>query len=319
MSGSAKLTVKQAEAAEELFDRQEQQFAMGLAWMLENNKGAKAAVKANDLPDITYGGLNARAANGNRERYWDRKVLLHAAEKELVIWLKAKNLTLDPLDREDVDRQIVKILEAQQLTNRKSRGRACLPLSPAALAVIKRGGPERHWYTEFQNRWQHRLSAKKVSSVDSKRANKATMKNCKLIIGDAESAKEKGSHSLWRELAYLPDANGVPTVGKLNPHYSDGRLIKGIIDPETGNWLPGGRSRVLQIDEAGQMMNYDGKTSRKKFTRKGDACKAPEKTNRNSFSLMPCSDANARKFSDQLNFKGAGLHGGLIPRRCGAA
>jgi hypothetical protein len=28
---------------------------------------------------------------------------------------------------------------------------------------------------------------------------------------------------------------------------------------------------------------------------------------------MPCSDANARTYSDQLNFKGAGLHGGLIP------
>jgi hypothetical protein len=38
MSGSAKPTDKQAAAAEKLSDRREQQFAVGLAWMLENEK-----------------------------------------------------------------------------------------------------------------------------------------------------------------------------------------------------------------------------------------------------------------------------------------
>ena len=71
----------------------------------------------------------------------------------------------------------------------------------------------------------------------------------------------------------------------------------------------------LQIDEAGQLMEYDGRALSNTWAGKGDLIKKPESVNRTSFSIMPCADCMGFLYSLQMLFAAAGLHESSSTRR----
>jgi hypothetical protein len=77
--------------------------------------------------------------------------------------------------------------------------------------------------------------------------------------------------------------------------------------PGTSN----GRERLLQIDEASQMISHDGRDLSKTYTGKGHAAKSISTTNRDSVSFAPMADAAAHLYKSQVLAKGAGLREAL--------
>ena len=80
-----------------------------------------------------------------------------------------------------------------------------------------------------------------------------------------------------------------------------------------GEWTKGGRSRLLQIDEVGQMISYDGRKLKHVYALVGDDVKTVEHVNRTSFSFMPCADVDGYMYASQTIFAGAGFHEGILP------
>ena len=80
-----------------------------------------------------------------------------------------------------------------------------------------------------------------------------------------------------------------------------------------GEFTAGGRRRLLQIDEVGSMISYDGRRCKKVYTAAEGAAKTLEDVNRTSFSGMPCCDVEGYLYDFQVLFASAGLNQGHLP------
>ena len=290
-----------------------------LKWMRDNNAGVKKAVKCPEFSVFTVGQLNGaaaraatRARTGNLSANAGNRLLTHEEEDELVEWIVEKNLKLDGPDTAQIGEKVLVILKARQVVLRALKSRRGQPLSTHAKAALKKRCVGGDFFRGLRERHGDHIKTGRSSNIDLKKAKKATFAN-------AEKMLTKGSHSLYRELTELPGEDGKPLVGTTHP--VTGKIIRPIIDPTTGEFTPydgpgtsNGKSRLLQIDEAGQLMEYDGRALSKIWAGKGDEIKKPESVNRTSFSIMPCADCTGFLYCLQVLFAAAGQHDGLLPQ-----
>ena len=235
--------------------------AKGVMLMIDGKIGVKAALKLIGKSDGATQGKLQGAIDRHREAekrqtrnlpeltpYANLRLLCAYEEEDLVEWIIAQNLKLQGKDTDEITKQILLYLKVRLAVHRRKRGRDTEPLSAPAMTALTTQKVSPAFFLRFDKLYAHRLKKGKQANVDSKKAAKAT-------IANAEKILTVGSHSLFRELTELPDENGKPLVGTINPN--SGKPIRPIIDPKTGEWTkwagPGtsdGRCRLLQIDEA---------------------------------------------------------------------
>ncbi|KAK3281684.1 hypothetical protein CYMTET_10538 [Cymbomonas tetramitiformis] len=146
------------------------EYAEAIEWCKEHNKGAKAAVSTGLFPRGKATCLHQRLVGKvqNDAMHASAHALTPDEERSLSKFMTLKNFCGDGEGREFMDTQIVHILKARRLVNRKG-GRRNIPLSPAAHKILRNGKPGRHFYARFFAKHSE-LTEKRYSSIELARA-----------------------------------------------------------------------------------------------------------------------------------------------------
>ena len=306
-------------------EERDKEIMRAVGYMKEHGVGAKMAVKRRGLAAMGLTHSHVSCCRGRllasgtspssaaepmspllaktAARNQGNRLLTDGEESQLVTWLVQNNKEMNGKDRPDFEAEILDVLRGRRLALRQQKFRIGEQLSQKAKDALSDQKVSRSFFTGFEAQYADELKKKRKSNVDASRAHKATKANA-----------DKVFKSLYKELLYLPDEDGKSLVGTPNP-YNEGRPIRPIIDEQgrftepvkdaQGRPVKGtshGRNRLLQIDEVGQMMSFDGQHAGKTYAGAGDTCAGLESENRTSFSVMPCSDASAHLYKFQMNF-----------------
>ena len=99
----------------------------------------------------------------------DQRILVDQEEADLINWLQDCNSKGDGQSREQIGAHIVTVLEHRQRQRVRCKGTKYQPLSPAALACIKNGGPSHKWFRSFYQRHASLLHETVQQTEDAQR------------------------------------------------------------------------------------------------------------------------------------------------------
>ena len=269
-------------------DMKERQLQLAVSYCTENNCRGFAAISAGICPDIKdqrtiNRRLDGKVTTGKEKQYC--RILTDEKEYILVKFIKNKNKALQPVNRKELNKVIIQMLNLRDATNKKMKGgRKYIPLSPAAQTAILKGYPWRFFWMWFDEKHGD-ITRKHPSTVALKRVLACT--------------KEMAISHL-DDLAAELILTGIFT----NATQIEPGVWEGSVDT----------SRIYNHDETPQFVRYgdDGAAPGLVYCEKGNECKQYISENRECVTIHPFVSLDGSLVLCHIIFKAESIYSNMV-------
>ena len=177
MSGEGKYTVGAKTAAHAQREWDLLTLKLATAYALGHGLGARAAIKTGLFPGLSKNSLHTAIHGGNKrvnEERLEHEILTEKEQSDLVGWITSSARGKDPATSAEISDQVVMMLKARKLDNKRRRhGHGCVKLTPAEARLVTESNAEvsHVWLTNFAAK-HPTVRPKKVRSADATRTKK---------------------------------------------------------------------------------------------------------------------------------------------------